>query len=309
MDDSEIKTRVTIAPASPRLSEQGQVCVVLIHPPGSNLGRRYSLDKNFINIGRESANDIVLDKDSVSRRHARIALKNGNRVVIDLGSTNGTYVNDRQVAEHRLSPGDQIKVGNSILKFLSGQDIETAYHEEIYRLTIIDALTEVSNKRYFLEALERELARAVRYDRELSLIMFDIDHFKQINDSFGHLAGDHVLKDLAQSVKARTRSEETVARYGGEEFAILVPETSHAGAVALAEQLREMVETHRFSFEGEDIPMAISLGVASLEGHRYDMNEFIKLSDERLYAAKRSGRNRVCGESVSSSLPPPVPLR
>jgi len=297
MDDSEIKTRVTMTPASPRLSEQGEQCLVLIHPPGPNLGRRYVLDRTFINIGRESSNDIVLDRDSVSRRHARIALRNGERVLIDLGSTNGTYVNDRQIQEHRLRSGDQLKVGNSILKYLSGQDVEQAYHEEIYKMTIMDGLTQIYNKRYFIESLERELARAKRYGRALSLIMFDIDFFKGINDTYGHLAGDHILKELAQLVKGRTRSEEIVARYGGEEFVVLVPETDNAGATALAEQLRKLVEARTYSFEGEKIPVTISLGVASLTTQDWSVAEFIKASDERLYVAKRTGRNRVCGDT------------
>lgn len=304
MEDSEIKTRVTMSPSSPKDKEEGQQCLVLIHPPGPNLGRRYVLDRTFINIGRDSSNDIVLDKDSVSRRHARIALRNGERVLMDLGSTNGTYVNDRQVQEHRLRPGDQLKVGNSIMKYLSGQDIEQAYHEEIYLMTIMDGLTGVANKRHLLEALERELARAKRYGRDLSLLMFDIDHFKKINDSFGHLAGDQILKDLAQLVKGRTRAEETVARYGGEEFAVLVPETGLDGSIVLAEELRRLVEEHPFSFEDEVIPLTISIGVASLAGKQLDIHEYIKLADERLYMAKRAGRNRVRGaEDVS---PPPI---
>lgn len=269
---------------------------MLIHPPGPNLGRRYVLDRTFINIGRESTNDIVLDRDSVSRRHARIALRNGERVLVDLGSTNGTYVNDRQIEEHRLGSGDQLKVGNSILKYLSGQDVEQAYHEEIYKMTIMDGLTELYNKRYFLESLERELARAKRYARALSLIMFDIDFFKKINDNFGHLAGDQILKDLGQLVKGRTRSEEIVARYGGEEFAVLVPETDNVGAVALAEQLRTLVEAKNFAFEGEAIPVTISLGVASLTTQEWNVQAFIKASDEKLYSAKRTGRNRTCGD-------------
>jgi diguanylate cyclase (GGDEF)-like protein len=303
MDDTEIKTRVTFAPKLPVSAERGRECLVLIHPPGPNLGRRYLLDANFVTIGRDSSNLIVLDKDSVSRKHARIGLRDGHRFVADLGSTNGTYVNDKLVDEQRLAPGDKIKVGEAIFKYLSGQDVEAEYHEAIYRLTIIDGLTEVANKRCFLETLDREMARAERYVRELSLIMFDIDHFKRINDTYGHLAGDQILKDLAQAVKSRTRSEETVARYGGEEFVVLVPETGHAGAVALAEHLRQMVASRRFEFEGEVIPVTISLGVASLEGRRFDATEFIKLADERLYIAKRAGRDRVCG--ASSTSPPP----
>ncbi len=296
MDDSDVKTRVTVKPAQPRRGDGRLDCLVLIHPPGANLGRRYLLDRPFVSIGRDTENDVVLDRDSVSRRHAKVATANGQRVVVDLGSTNGTYVNDQPVQEHPLRAGDQIKIGNTILKFLSGQDVEQAYHEEIYKMTIMDGLTAVYNKRYFMESLERELARVKRYRRELSLIMFDLDHFKKINDSYGHLAGDQVLKDLAQLVKARTRSEEIVARYGGEEFTILVPETGLQGAVHLAEHLRGLVESHEFIFEDERIPLTISLGVATLGGMDWDANRFIKASDVALYRAKRSGRNRVCSE-------------
>lgn len=296
MDDSDVKTRVTVKPGPPRRGDGRLDCLVLIHPPGPNLGRRYLLDRPFVSIGRDQENDIVLDRDSVSRRHAKVATAAAQRVVVDLGSTNGTYVNDQPVQEHPLRAGDQIKIGNTIMKFLSGQDVEQAYHEEIYKMTIMDGLTAVYNKRYFTESLERELARVKRYRRELSLIMFDIDHFKKINDSFGHLAGDQVLKDLAQLVKGRTRSEEIVARYGGEEFTILVPETSLQGAVQLAENLRGLVESHEFIFEDERIPITISLGVASLGAMNWDANRFIKASDVALYRAKRTGRNRVCSE-------------
>jgi diguanylate cyclase (GGDEF)-like protein len=300
-EDSEVKTRITQRPVRPQAPPGGGECLVLIHPPGANLGRRYPLDRPFVTIGRDTENDIVLDRDSVSRRHARLALANGQRVVVDLGSTNGTYVNDQQVQEHVLCTGDQIKIGNTILKFLSGQDAEQAYHEEIYRMTIMDGLTGVYNKRYFMESLERELGRSKRYNRTLSLIMFDIDHFKDVNDTYGHLAGDHVLKELAQLVRGRTRSEEIVARYGGEEFAILVPETGQQGAVQLAEHLRSLVESHRFVFENETIPMTISLGVATSGGHEWDSTTFIKHADSALYSAKRSGRNCVCAELVTGT--------
>ncbi len=293
MEDTDVKTRVTARQAGPRMPNGGQECLVLIHPAGPNLGRRFLLDRPLVNIGRDTENDIVLDRDSVSRRHAQVATASGQKILVDLGSTNGTYVNDSPIREHPLRAGDQLKIGDTIFKFLSGQDVEQAYHEEIYKMTIMDGLTQIFNKRYFMESLEREIARCKRYHRELSLIMFDIDYFKQINDTFGHLAGDHVLKDLAQLVAGRTRSEEIVARYGGEEFAILVPETGHHGAVNLAEHLRQRVESHEFSFEGEAIPLTISLGVTSLEGED-DPLAFIKAADEALYRAKRTGRNRVC---------------
>src|SRR5262249_22340805 len=162
---------------------------------------------------------------------------------------NGTYINDDLIDEHVLRDRDLIKIGRTIFKFLTGGNIESAYHEEIYRLTTVDGLTQIYNKRYFMEALERELSRSQRYRRELSLIMFDIDHFKLINDTFGHLAGDYVLKYLASVVKTKIRREDIIARFGGEEFAIVLPEIDHAGALQFAEKIRKLVAATPFRFE------------------------------------------------------------
>src|SRR5262249_60428477 len=163
-----------------------------------------------------------------SPRHAKI-VNTGKAIMLgDLGSTNGTYVNDELIEEVVLRDGDLIKIGRTIFKFLSGSNIENAYHEEIYRLTTIDGLTQIFNKRYFLETLEREISRASRYHRELSLILFDIDHFKQVNDTFGHLAGDSVLKQMAAVLKQNIRSEGIIARYGAEEMAVILPELGGA---------------------------------------------------------------------------------
>ena len=160
-------------------------------------------------------------------------------------------------------------------------------------MTIIDGLTQAHVKRYLLEALEKELIRARRHERELAFLMFDIDHFKKINDHHGHLAGDHVLKELARLVQARIRRDEVFARYGGEEFAILLPETTIDGARLLAEGLREKVADAHFIFQNEVIAVTISVGVARLEeGHKTSL-DLIKTADEKLYEAKRGGRNRV----------------
>src|SRR5262249_43190695 len=149
----------------------------------------------------------------------------GGVTVADLGSTNGTFLNDALVARAPLKDGDYLRVGNCIYRFLAGGNVEADYHEEIYRLTITDGLTQTHNKRYLLEFLDRELARSQRHTRPLSLVLFDIDRFKAINDELGHLAGDHVLRELAACVKAAVRREELFARYGGEEFAVVLPET------------------------------------------------------------------------------------
>src|SRR5690606_29303082 len=188
---------------------------------------------------------------------------------------------------------DRIKVGPTILKFLSGADAEAKYHEEIYRMTIIDGLTQIHNKRYLIEALERDVMRARRHERDLCAVIFDIDHFKDINDRYGHLAGDYVLRELARVIQERIRRDEVFARYGGEEFVMILPETNMDGAVKLSEAVREMIATHKFVFQGETIPITISMGVALL-AENMTGTELITAADTKLYAAKNGGRNRVC---------------
>ncbi|MEY4511235.1 MAG: hypothetical protein RLZZ450_3357 [Pseudomonadota bacterium] len=294
--DSEVKTRIT------PLSEVGQPeglvddCLVMIYSPDPhNLGKRQVLGNETLRIGRERGNQIVLPSDSVSRRHCRIDRRKAAWCIKDLGSTNGTYVNDELVEEYQLRRGDQIKVGDTIFKYLTGQDVEAQYHETIYRMTIMDGLTNVHNKRYLIETLERELPRATRHQRALSLCMFDLDHFKNVNDTFGHIAGDYVLKEVAGAVRIRLRPDDIIARYGGEEFAVLLPETDLMGAGVIAEELRKLVAERVFDFEGERIPVTISIGCTQLKADdESDPLKLIKSADDKLYQAKRSGRNRVC---------------
>jgi len=292
--DSEIKTRV--APFSePHITAgAGQDCLVVIYAPSSKqLGKRFSLVDGEVSIGRGVDNTVILNSDSISRRHAGIEIRAGGYYLIDRHSTNGTYVNDELVQESQLRRGDQIKIGDTILKFLSGADLESQYHETIYRMTIMDGLTDIHNKRYLVEQLDRELSRATRHGRPLSMVICDIDHFKLVNDEFGHLAGDYVLKEVAQLAKSRIRPDDVIARYGGEEIAIILPETDLDGGVRIADQLRQMIDDETFVFEDEYIDVTVSCGVAQLQpGWR--AYEFVRAADMQLYEAKRAGRNCVC---------------
>jgi len=291
--DLKNKTVVTVISRIAEKPVAKEACLVVIY--GAELGKKYNIEASSMIIGRSSKCDVQIDQESVSRNHCKL-INTGKAVMVrDLGSTNGTYVNDSPVDEHVLHDGDLIKIGRTIFKFLTGGNIENSYHEEIYRLTTVDGLTQVHNKRYFMEVLEREISRSHRYGRELSLIMFDIDHFKKINDSYGHLAGDHVLKQLASTVKGRIRREDIMARYGGEEFAIILPEIDSANARQFAEKIRQLVEKTVFTFEQTDIPVTISIGVATSTPDVNAPEEFIKLSDEKLYEAKHRGRNCVVG--------------
>lgn len=263
---------------------------------GLDLGRKFDLTREETLIGRSSKADIQIDQEAVSRNHARITNTTKGVRIEDLGSTNGTFVNDdAAVGGRSLQNGDLVKIGRTIFKFIAGGNIEAAYHDEIYRLTTMDGLTQIYNRRYFDEQLDREVSRSRRYERTLSLVMLDLDHFKEVNDTFGHLAGDSVLKQLASTVRTRIRREDVFARYGGEEFALLLPEISLGGARQLAEKVRKLVERQRFEFDKQVIPVTLSLGVATLAPHHREATELVRAADERLFEAKTEGRNRVCG--------------
>jgi two-component system cell cycle response regulator len=291
----EYLTETCQAPLGPSASPGSlNSCLVHIYPTGPGMGRRHALGRGSVVIGRTNDCEIPLDDKSVSRRHVAIECRADGYYAVDANSLNGTFVNNVRTAERKLEDGDYLRVGNSIFRFLSGGNLEAEYHEEIYRLTIIDALTEIHNKRYLLEFLERELARAARRGRPLALILFDVDGFKVINDEFGHLGGDLTLRELAACVKNLVRQDELFARYGGEEFAVLLPDTDLDEARAAAERFRHIVENHSFQYRNKSFHVTISLGVTVTIGTEVTNSaEFIKRADENLYTAKREGRNRV----------------
>jgi two-component system cell cycle response regulator len=269
-------------------------CVVHIYPVGPGMGTRYALGDAPMVLGRGNDCDIRINDHSVSRRHARIQPGADGYYAVDLQSTNGTFVNDVPASICKLKDGDYLRVGNCIYRFLAGGNVEAEYHEEIYRLTIIDALTDIHNKRYLLEFLDRELSRSARYSRPLALILFDLDRFKSINDELGHLGGDFTLREVASCVKTCVRKEELFARYGGEEFVIVLPETNLEGALVVAERVRSMVEQRGFLYEGKAYPVTVSVGVSVTNGDRpLTPFELIGEADEKLFRAKRQGRNRV----------------
>lgn len=282
------------APERPVSVTSRNACLVHIYPTGMGMGARYTLSDQPLVIGRGNECEIRINDHSVSRRHARVQPAADGYYAVDLQSTNGTYVNDVPAAMCKLKDGDYLRVGNCIYRFLMGGNVEAEYHEEIYRLTIIDALTDIHNKRYFLEFLDRELARSSRYDRPLSLVMIDIDRFRAINEELGHLGGDFTLRELAARIKGNIRKEELFARYGGEEFAVVLPETFADGAVNLAERLVKVINSKDFQYEDRTYQVTISVGVSTTQGEK-DITpvELIRRSDEKLYQAKREGRNRV----------------
>ena len=294
-DDSGRTTLPDIEVFSTTPKSSDRACIVVIYGP--ELGKRASLGHGTFEVGRSSRSDLCIDQESISRHHARISFDGERHVIEDLGSTNGTFVNERKLERSVLNDGDQVKVGRSILKYMSGDNIEANYHEEIYRLMTMDALTQTHNRRYFNEALEREYQRSLRYHRALALVLFDIDHCKQINDTYGHVAGDSVLRQLARVVKPRLRQQDVLARVGGEEFAVLLPEVEPAGALVAAEKIRRLVESARFLVDQREFGCTVSAGLASFDPRLTTPQMLYEAADRNLYEAKRGGRNRVVAGS------------
>jgi two-component system cell cycle response regulator len=296
VDDYDLQTRVTGLEALRVNHEVAADCLVVIYAPlQTDLGRRYVLDRSITTIGRGRDNDIVLPSDCVSRRHARLEHRANGLFAVDLASTNGTFINDatRLDGEYRLSRGDLLKVGDRIFKFLSGSDVEAQYHDIIFKMTITDGLTNLANRKQLDGLLNDEIQRARRHNRELALAMIDIDHFKNINDTYGHLTGDSVLRNLALILQKRLRPNDKLGRYGGEEFCAILPETSLQSAAKIAEELRALIAAHVFVAEESQLHVSISIGVAVLTGDMQP-DDLYRSADDMLYKSKRTGRNKVC---------------
>ncbi len=282
-------------PATALTSGQLEACLVHIYPSGPEMGKRYPLQGGTLVVGRGESAQIRLQDNSVSRTHCRIEPTKEGVYLVDTKSLNGTFVNDAPTrGAHLLRDGDYIRVGNAIFRFLTGGNIESEYHEEIYRLTIFDGLTQIHNNRYLGDFLDREVARSQRHQRPLSMLMLDLDRFKAVNDEHGHLCGDHVLRELSNRIRHTVRREDLFARYGGEEFVLVLVESTHEQAVEVAERLRAAIEQTPFWFESLPIPVTLSIGVASTDGETpVTATELLKAADTNLYKAKHAGRNRV----------------
>jgi two-component system cell cycle response regulator len=292
---SESFGTVVSPPDSKPSLASSEASLVLIYPSSSDIGRRYVLNTGPTTIGRTSTNPIANPDDSVSRAHARIDCSPGGKyTVTDLNSTNGTFVNDVRVKSKHLRDGDYLRVGSCIYRFLAGGNVEAQYHEEIYRLTVLDPLTGVHNRRYMHEMLEREVARAVRHARPLAVALFDIDHFKAINDRFGHVCGDRALCEVTRRVRGLIRTEEVFSRYGGEEFVVILTETNLEAGRAFGERIREAIAAEPFAFDGTAHRVTVSVGVSTTTAPGpHTPDELLRRADELMYASKRGGRNRV----------------
>ncbi|MDC3962661.1 GGDEF domain-containing protein [Polyangium jinanense] len=246
----------------------------------------------MVTVGRHAENTITIDGDAVSRCHARFEKRAEGWWVVDNNSTNGTFVNDERVSGALLRCGDRVNLGNTIFRSCCAE-CGRLIDETKYSTSPIDGLTKAYNRRYLIEQLDAALRRTEHPEHPLALVMFDLDHFKRINDSFGHMAGDQVLREVASLTQQHVRPGDVFARYGGEEFVLMLPGTDLQGAAALAETIRAAVAAHVVTFEEHTISLTISAGVAQADENTCVANDLIRPADERLYQAKCDGRNRV----------------
>ncbi len=258
------------------------------------------LELNRFVIGRDSQNDLQVQDGSASRFHAVIERRGETYEITDLHSTNGLFINQLRVSTAQLQTGDRIRIGDHIYKFLSAGHVEAEYHETVYSMMTRDGLTGAFNKRYFADALSRELDRAQRLNHPLSLAFFDIDHFKKVNDNFGHLAGDEVLQEFAQRITSCAPKDAILARLGGEEFGLLLAECGLEEAVHICEKARLAVAQSPFVTSAGPIPVTVSIGLCSLCECSISPTELAKVTDELLYESKHAGRNRTTARELSA---------
>ncbi len=273
------------------VASQLPACVVQIH--GDPLGRRIQLGTSSVAIGRVEGSELLVQESTVSRKHARLFPYSGAWWVEDLGSRNGTHINAVEIDEPtRLASGDLIRVGRAVFKFLESGEVESLFHEAIRHMNLTDGLTGIANRRHLEDFLDRELIRARRCGHPLSVVFLDLDHFKRVNDQFGHLAGDEVLRVVARRLAGMIRGSELIARFGGEEFAIVLPELSQAEAMIACERFRSQIAAEPVRFEKAVIPVTASFGVAAALPQE-TVQDLLQRSDQFLYAAKNAGRNCV----------------
>jgi two-component system, cell cycle response regulator len=277
-------------------SERRRPCIVQFS--GTDLGRPYFLKDKETVLGREPRSGIRLNELKVSRRHAKISITKNGVFIEDLRSANGTFVNGAPLSDPaKLRDGDMITIGPAAFKYFAPGNVEQLFHDKLYRQATIDAKTGVFNDKYLLTTLRSEIEMSKNFRRDLSIIIYDLDHFKKVNDRFGHLFGDHVLKVTAQVVCHIVRKNDVVCRYGGEEFVVVLPETDLHLAVSLAERVRRALEQTQFpvtvSRKKHVHVQTMSLGVAQMSPGKDTLESLLKAADSKLYKAKRGGRNRV----------------
>lgn len=320
-DGSGEKTQLRETPGDGK-SNQRERRPALVSLRGELLAVPIPLERDEVIIGRALEADVRLNDTRTSRLHARITTEHGGETaktcyrIADLDSTNGTMVNGEQITEVILNDGDKIVIGDHLFRFEMLDEIDREFQQQIHRLLAHDELTGLLTSKSFFSELRRESARAEDESRPFCVLMMDLDHFKEVNDTYGHLVGSKTLEETGRVIKEALRAGDVAARFGGEEFAAFLLDATYGQGLVAAERVRLALAQHEFSASRMDSPgsqathqITISIGVAAFPDDATDPIELVELADSALYRAKRSGRNRVCAYRPSlavteGTLPP-----
>ncbi len=271
---------------------------VLLRMDGVQAGQIVGLEQWPFTVGRHPSNSLRVDEDSISRFHARIVRIGDEYTVEDLGSRNGTFIGGKRVTRAKLDHDSWLQFGPRVSFRFSMTDVrEERLLRKLYESSTRDALTGAYNRLHFEERLRAEIAYAIRHRTQASLVLIDLDHFKRVNDTYGHPAGDAVLKRACEACSRALRTEDVFARFGGEEFAVVLRGIDLKGAQRLGDRLRQAVSNEVVEHEGQRIQITLSAGGASIACCASpSAEELIGISDRRLYAAKQAGRDRIIVE-------------
>ncbi|OFZ30415.1 MAG: diguanylate cyclase [Bdellovibrionales bacterium RIFCSPHIGHO2_01_FULL_40_29] len=279
-----------------RAADEAPPAIIVLVGPTGYVGKQWLLTKTDMTIGRSIESDVYISDVSISRAHAKFVVVGSEISILDLGSTNKTMVNGQPLpalTAKRLTNNDQIKAGNIIFKFLERGSLEAISNQTVFEKAQKDALTTAYSKGALLEKGPEAIKRAETLNEPMSVITFDIDHFKKVNDTYGHPGGDYVLRELGQLMQNKlVRSNDYFARYGGEEFVIILQATPLKTAQDVAERIRQTVQMHSFIFQDKVIPITISVGVAE-RSTTDNWEQVYNRADKALYASKQNGRNKV----------------
>jgi two-component system cell cycle response regulator len=293
-DEDTTSATIDVSEMRARHEKRKRACLTVL--TGTMSGQLYKLEKGNTIIGRAPNAEVRLGDDGVSRHHASIRLDGDVPYLEDLESRNGTFVNGAKLdGPRKLEDGDKIQVGRTtVVRFAYHDDLDESFHENLMSSALRDPLTRLFNKRYFLDRLDSELKFAKRHDTALSLLMIDLDHFKAVNDTHGHLAGDAILTNLAQILQRAVRNEDVVARFGGEEIAIILRAIPLEPAFLLADRLRDLIQQTVTKHNGLELRATASIGAAGYPSTKVEkIEDLIEAADKALYKAKGHGRNRV----------------
>jgi diguanylate cyclase (GGDEF)-like protein len=277
----------------------------LVFLKGDSMSMSIPLEREEVILGRALGADMRLNDFKVSRQHASVKTiyeaENGETkyLLTDLDSKNGTFINGEKIDRDWLHNGDKIGIGEHLLRFELLDEIDQEYHRQIRRLVTHDDLTGLHSSRSFFSELRRETARCAAEKRSFCVLMLDVDHFKNVNDTYGHLTGSHTLEEIGGCITKNLRTGDVAARFGGEEFAAFLLEAELPQGLVAADRIRISIEEEHFSVirQGKATDthhVTVSIGVASFPDDSKDPIELVEMADSALYRAKRAGRNRVC---------------